>query len=306
MSPSLSARERFTAFRRSLPGTPRLTSQRVKARGLEFAVYHTDPHPDRPPLLCINGGLLYDHKLLWPALSPLAQHRQVFLYDQRGRGESQAPPGLQSAKIEHDAGDVVALREALGFRRWDVLGHSWGGGISMLAAERDREGIRRLVLVDSVGPTSGWLSGLHDRALERLSTSDRAVLQRLDPKALHDADPARHSAYSRAIYPAWFGDADLAQLFAPPRSESGTGAAVVARLRREGYDWRALVRAVQSSTLVIHGDSDLLPPDVARELVALIPRSQLALVPGAGHMPFWESPEQFFTLVEQFLSSPDR
>ncbi|MBL8961518.1 MAG: alpha/beta fold hydrolase [Gemmatimonadetes bacterium] len=302
MSTPGSARQRFTAFRRSLPRTPRLTAQRVVARGLEFAVYHTEPRPDRLPLLCVNGGLLYDHKLLWPALSPLAQHRQLFFFDQRGRGGSQPPPGVHAAKIEHDAGDVGALRQAIGFHQWDVLGHSWGGGIAMLAAERDRSGVRRLVLVNSVGPTSSWLDGLHDRALERLSPADRVVLHRLDPKALHVADPAVHSAYSRAIYPAWFGDADLAQLFAPPRSESRTGASVVSRLRREGYDWRSLVRAVHSEALVIHGESDLLPPAVARELVSLLPKSRLALIPGSGHMPFWEAPEPFFESVEQFLS----
>lgn len=259
---------------------------------------------DRPPLVCVNGGLLFSHKLLWPALSPLAQSRQLILYDQRGRGESQAPPGLHSARIEHDAGDLAALRHAVGFRRWDVLGHSWGGGIAVLGAERDREGVRRLVLVDAVGPTSSWLPAMHQAALERLSPSDRMVLQRLDPLKLQEGDPAAHSAYSRALYPAWFGDPDLAQLFAPPRSESRTGAAVAARLRRVGYDWTALVRGVQAETLVIHGERDLLPASVARQLVGLIPMARLELIPEAGHMPFWEAPEQFFHRVEKFLSHP--
>ena len=254
-----------------------------------------------PPLVCVNGGLLYDQKLLWPALSPLARHRQLVLYDQRGRGLSQAPPGPQVARIEHDAGDLLALREALGFRRWDVLGHSWGGGISVLGAERDREGVRRLVLVDSVGPTGWWLSSLHDAALQRLPATERAVLQRLDPASLAIPDPGLHSAYARAIYPAWFADAELAKLFAPPRSESRTGAAVVARLRKDGYDWTDLVRSVQASVIVIHGERDLLPPSVARELVALIPKSRLALIPDAGHMPFWEAPDEFFSLVDSFL-----
>ncbi|MGQ0648573.1 MAG: alpha/beta fold hydrolase [Gemmatimonadaceae bacterium] len=259
---------------------------------------------ERPPLVCVNGGLLYDHKLLWPALSPLAKERQLIFYDQRGRGASQAPPGLHTSKIEHDAGDLRALREALGFRRWDVLGHSWGGGIAALGAEQDRDGVGRLVLVDAVGPTSNWLPGLHALALERLGVSDRSVLQRLDPVKLQDGDPVAHSAYSRALYPAWFGDRDLAQLFAPPRSESRTGAAVASRLRRDGYDWTALVRGVHVPVLVIHGERDLLPLSVARELVALIPMSKLEVIPEAGHMPFWESPKLFFESVERFLSHP--
>ncbi|MCC6316983.1 MAG: alpha/beta fold hydrolase [Gemmatimonadaceae bacterium] len=300
----MSARERFAAWRRSLPRAPRLSNHRITARGLEFAVFMTPAVNGATPLACVNGGLIYGHRLLWPALSPLAERRQLIFWDQRGRGESQAPPGPRAARIEHDAGDVAALREAIGLRQWDLLGHSWGGGIAMLGAERDRTGVRRLVLVDSVGPTSSWLPHLHDAALQRLSPSDRVLLQRLNPADLTEPSPGVHSAYSRAIYPAWFGDADLAQLFAPPRSESATGSAVAARLRREGYDWRALVRGLQVASLVLHGERDLLPPSVARELVALIPGSRLELIPGAGHMPFWESPERFFSAVSQFLDLP--
>ncbi len=303
--PALSARERFIAFRRSLPRPPHLTRHRVSARGLDFAVYSTPEVSGTPPLVCVNGGLLFDHKLLWPALSPLAQRRQLFLYDQRGRGATAAPPGAHGARIEHDAGDLAALRDAIGLRQWDVLGHSWGGGIAMLGAERDRAGVRRLVLVNAVGPRSeSWLPHLHEAALARLDAPERAVLRHLDPVRLHDGDASAHSAYSRAIYPAWFADREMAQLFVPPRSESRTGAAVAARLRREGYDWTALVRAVHAETLVLHGGEDLLPPAVARELAALIPSARLSIIPGAGHMPFWEAPESFFALVESFLAPP--
>lgn len=302
MSVPLSPRERFIAFRRSLPHAPRLHHTRVAVRGLDFAVYTTPEVHGATPLVCVNGGLLFSHKLLWPALSPLAQRRQLIFYDQRGRGESGAPPGVQAARIEHDAGDLAALRTALGYRRWDVLGHSWGGGIAVLGAEQDRDGVRKLVLVDAVGPRSeSWLPHLHDAALARLAAPQRAVLQHIDPVTLLTGEPAAHSAYARAIYPAWFADPEMAQLFVPPRSESRTGAAVAARLRREGYDWTALVRAVQVEALVLHGADDLLPTSVARELVALLPNARLSIIPQAGHMPFWEQPEAFFGRVEQFL-----
>jgi len=305
MSAEPSARERFIAYRRSLPRPPVLAERRVTMRGLEFGVFVTPEVIGVPPLVCVNGGLLFGHRLLWPALAPLALRRQLIFYDQRGRGSSSAPPGAQAARIEHDAGDLAELRRALGFRRWDVLGHSWGGGIALLGTEQDREGVRRLVLVNSVGPRSeSWLPHIHDAALSRLAASDRAVLQHIPPAALHEPDPSTHSAYSRAIYPAWFSDRTMAAMFAAPRSQSRTGAAVAARIRRDGYDWTALVRAVQAETLVIHGGDDLLPPSVARELVALLLKSTLSIIPSAGHMPFWESPEVFFPQVESFLGRP--
>ena len=305
------SRDRFTAYRRSLPRPPRLTRETVRVRGLDLAVFRTPEVPGTVPLLCVNGGLLFDHRLIWPALSPLAARRQLVLYDQRGRGASQAPPGVRAARIEHDAGDVPALRAALGLEAWDVLGHSWGGGIAMLAAALDPAATRRLVLVDPVGARSeGWLDELHDRALLRLDDPQRALLDAASDAIAEAAstvaadDPAHLSAYAAALYPAWFADRDLATLFTPPRSTSRTGAAVSARLRREGYDWRDRLRGLPVPTLVIHGEEDLVPVETARETVALLGNATLELLPGAGHLPFWEAPEPFFALVERFLGAP--
>jgi proline iminopeptidase len=299
------ARDRLTAFKRSQPRTPRLAQRIVRARGLAFAVFISPEIPDRPPLLCVNGGMLYSHALLWPALAPLAADRQLVLYDQRGRGMSQASPAPRSSRIEYDAGDIPALRDALGLARWDILGHSWGGGIAMLAAERDAIGVRRLVLVDAVGPTSNWVPQLHGDAVARLDGAERERLGVLDPLALLADDAATHAEYGRALYPAYFADREFSRMFAPPREESATGAAVAARLRRNGYDWRVVLPRIAAATLVVHGAQDLLPPRLARETAALIPRSTLLLIEGAGHMPFWEQPELFFRGVRAFLDRPD-
>ncbi len=298
----MTARQRFLAFRRAAPRAPHLEHATVRARGLDFAVFSTPPVPGVPPLLCINGGMVYSHILLWPALSPLAVRRQLILYDLRGRGRSQAPPGTRAARIEHDALDVRALREALGIPQWDVLGHSWGGAIAMLGAAEDPEGVRNLVLVDAVGLTPEWLDALHGVALSRLTGEARAQLAAFDPALLHDPEPGRQAEYNRALYPAWFHDGEMGALFAPPLARSETGAAVVARLRREGFDWRGAAARIRARTLLVHGTSDMIPVAQAERTTATISGAQLHLIPGAGHMPFWEQSTLFFAAVEEFLA----
>ena len=297
------SRQSFLAFRRSLGPTPRLERMSVRVRGIELAVWTSPPVARAVPLLLVNGGLLYGHALLWPALSPLAVGRQIILYDQRGRGESQPPADPGSARLGDDADDVGALRRALGIRQWDILGHSWGGLIAMLGAARDAGGTRRVVTVDAVGPTSAWMPGLHDVTLERASDEDRAILQRTHGR-LGEADPALHAEHSRAAYPSWFADRAFATYFTPPASASVTGAAIAAHLRREGYDFRQELRALSAPTLVLHGERDALSAAVALELSELLPRARYVLLPDAGHMPFWEAPERFFTLVADFLAVP--
>ena len=275
----------------------------MTARGLEFAVFTSPAVGDALPLLCINGGLHFGHDVLWPALSPLAERRQLVFYDQRGRGKSQQPPGPRSARIEHDAGDVSAIRIVLGIDRWNVLGHSWGGAIAMLAAAQDQEAIGRLVLVDAVGANSDWLESLHPRALARLTGDQRDTLEKLDPALLHVDDISAHAAYTSALYPAWFADRSFGAIFSSPRANSPTGAAVAARLRREGYDFSEMVRAIHAPTLLIHGAEDIVDVSVAMKNAALIGGAKVRVIPHSGHMPFWEAPEEFFRAVEEFLGA---
>lgn len=297
-------RSRFLEFRRSLPRTPRLERQTVRVRGGSLAVFTSPPVVGSlPPLVCVNGGMLFDHSMLWPALSPLAAGRQVVLYDQRGRGDSDPPSNSAAWTIDEDAADLAALRRALGIRRWDILGHSWGGGISMLAAASDPMGVRRLVLVDAVGATSAWMQPMRSAVLSRLNGDELAAYEAIRDDALYVADPKSHSDHTRAAYPAWFADQEFARFFTPPEGVSETGAAVLAHLRRDGYDWRERLRALSAPTLVIQGEQDPLPAESSREVARLLPTAEFSLVPDAGHMPFWEAPERFFELVLSFLDA---
>jgi proline iminopeptidase len=244
--------------------------------------------------------MLYDHSMLWPALSPLAAKRQVILYDQRGRGASSTPPDPSEATIDDDAADLGALRRALGIRRWDVLGHSWGGGIAMLGTARDLAGVGKLVLVNAVGPTSNWMSTLRMNVLARVDGEQHDFVAATTEEMLGVPEPSLHSNYSRAVYPAWFADREMAARFAPPDARSETGTAVLARLRR-GYDWSRAVHEISVPTLVIHGQEDALPVTVSLENSNIIPTARRELVAGAGHMPFWEAPHRFFALVDSFL-----
>ncbi len=245
--------------------------------------------------------MIFDHGMLWPALSPLAAHRQVILYDLRGRGESSAPSDAANSSIEDDADDLGALRRALGVRQWDVLGHSWGGGIAMLGVARDPGGTRRLITVDAVGPTSDWIPTLRKNAIARLSGETRNRLERIDEASLTSSDPEIHAEQTQAIYPAWFVDSEMPRRFALPKVLNRTGSAVLARLRAQHYDWRQELSNLSVPVLVLHGELDPLPVETSRQLASIIPAARHAVIPDAGHMPFWEAPDVFFPIVQQFL-----
>ncbi len=301
-----SAKDRLAHWRRSRPRTPPLERQTIRVRGLDFVVRSSPPVSGRAPLVAINGGLIFGHDLLWPTFAPFAEYQQVILYDQRGRGGTTTPPGAHAARIEHDALDLQALREALDIPIWDIAAHSWGAGIGLLGAANDPSGVRRIVTFGSVGPTSRWLPGLHARALAMLLSRDRRkeyeALALLDPSALTRDDPETHAHYSRALYPAYFHD-DTAILGPPPLSISTTGAAVSARLRREGYDWRDVLSNIKAPVLLIHGEQDCVPVEESEAHATILAQAHVVRVPHCGHMPFFEWPSLVFEAALRFLSA---
>ena len=138
-------------------------------------------------------------------------------------------------------------------------------------------------------------------ALHRQTVGVRGLRLAADAAvALSVPDPAIHDAHALAIYQSWFANRELAELFAPPRSDSLTGAAVAAQLRRNGYDRRAILSALSTPALVFHGTEDVPPSWVGKELAAVSPQARLTLIPDSGHMSFWEAPETFFPAVELF------
>jgi proline iminopeptidase len=166
--------------------------------------------------------------------------------------------------------------------------------------------VRRLVLVNAVGVTSRWLMPLHAAGLERLrhgaDTEAYARLAAMDLRTLESPDLAAHVAYTQAYFPAWFADQHFARSVTPPAGDSTTGAVVVARLRREGYDWTERLRDLVVPALVVHGAADVLPLSEAEHTTRFLRRARLVPIADAGHNPFWEAPDAFFHAVDAFLA----
>lgn len=73
----------------------------------------------------------------------------------------------------------------------------------------------------------------------------------------------------------------------------------------ERSDQRARLSELTLPVHVICGDSDrITPPDLSREMAALLSSAQLTLVPGAGHMLPFENPSSIIDAIQGLLS-PD-
>ncbi|MFN8170175.1 MAG: alpha/beta hydrolase [Candidatus Nanopelagicales bacterium] len=99
---------------------------------------------DRPTVLAVHG-VTANHRA-WNAVVAEAPDLDILAPDLRGRGRSSALPG--PAGLPQHADDLVALLDHLGLDRVVVAGHSMGGLVSVVLADRHPDRVERLVLVD--------------------------------------------------------------------------------------------------------------------------------------------------------------
>jgi proline iminopeptidase len=72
------------------------------------------------------------------------------------------------------------------------------------------------------------------------------------------------------------------------------------------YDLLPRLRSLGIPTLVIAGEDDFIPPDVARHLAAAIPGARMQVVEKCGHFAYLECPGDVRRAVNELLKGPSR
>jgi pimeloyl-ACP methyl ester carboxylesterase len=127
------------------------------------------------PAVFVHGSFGWGEET-WREQHPLADDYRLLLVDRRGFGAS--PPDGR-VDFERDAGDVAAL---LGDGA-HLVGHSYGGVVSLLAAAHRPEAVRSLVLIEP--PAFGVARG--DPAVE-------ALIRNIESAARGTRDPSEYRA----------------------------------------------------------------------------------------------------------------
>lgn len=251
-----------------------------------------------PPLLLIHGliGYSFSWRFNWTALAP---HATLFAVDLLGTGYSDRSPTLD-CRLPAAAGRLLRFLDDQKIESADVLGTSHGGGLAMTLAAMAEGRVRRLILVAPVNPWSrhGRLlapllaripgGGRLQPLVTRLGPLHRFLLRRQygDPRRISPGTLEGYRAafqipgtldYARRILDGW--RADLRELE------------------------RILPRIAHIPTLLVWGSRDgVVSPASARPLLTNFVHAELAMLEGAGHVPYEEVPEEFNRAVIGFLA----
>nr|WP_255494663.1 alpha/beta hydrolase [Luteibacter sp. Sphag1AF] len=129
-------------------------------------------NPDGEPLVMLHGWL--DNASSFDLLAPLLATRfRVIALDLPGHGHSDhLPAGVDYHYIDYVRGALAAV-DALGLPRFHLLGHSLGAGVATLLAVAAPERVRRLLLIEGLGPLGDDGSRTLDRFRDALSAPPR-------------------------------------------------------------------------------------------------------------------------------------
>ena len=233
------------------------------------------------PLLLVHG-LGYARWGWEPVLEGLARSFEVILFDNRGIGESEAPPGpYTAAELAADAAQVL---DQAGVERAHVVGSSLGGMVAQELALSHPERVDRLVLA-STHPGVTKAHPMPQRTVDLMTSgaSLRAFVENAlepDPRPELVERILEHRERTAQPFEAW-------------AAQAAAGATFDAGERLGG---------LAASTLVQTGDGDVVvDPRNSELLTELIPDARLSVFPGTGHLFFWQEPDRFVAELEEFL-----
>ncbi|GGH47499.1 alpha/beta fold hydrolase [Microbacterium album] len=237
--------------------------------------------PAAPLRALLVHGLGSSAALMWRFGTELAHEGwHATAVDLRGHGD--APRALDYSVAAY-AGDVARVRPGDG-DAWDVvIGHSLGGAASTVAAAADPGWTRRLVLVDPALFVGERDAGIIRRSQERTFADNRIEAVREEHPQWHPHDlELKVAAVARAS--RWAVE--------QTSSQNAT------------WDVRDAARRLRVPTHVLGADPrvySLFTGEVAEAVLASNPAITMTIVPGAGHSPHRDKPEDTLRLLREAL-----
>lgn len=243
------------------------------------------------PVIIMHG--LFGSLANWRGVArSLSDTYRVINLDLRNHGRSPWAPGLSYSDM---ADDVLRLMDRLGLERAKLIGHSLGGKLAMVLADREPERFTRMVVVD-IAPKAypAWHQDVF------------AALRAVDLGAIDSRETAR-AQMARHVF-----DPEVRAFLTANLIHDVAGA-------KAGWHWRfnldELERAYPETSQMpeLHGffcgpalfirgaGSAYIEPSDEPLMARHFPGSCLCTLPRAKHWPHVEDPQGFLQAVRRFF-----
>lgn len=231
--------------------------------GLTFDV--TDVGPEEGRVVIVLHGFPEDRHC-WDAVGAAltgAGYR-LLAPDQRGYSPGARPKGRRSYAMSELDADVLALADAAGADRFDVVGHDWGGAVAWDLAGRNPDRVRTVTVLSTPHPRAFQASML--RSSQLFHSWYMAFFQ--IPRIPEAGFRARGGRQMEASLRRSGLDPSSASRYAARFAEPGAMTGPVNWYRAVAFGARSPTPLVQVPSLYIWSDNDRFLTRKAAELTA--------------------------------------
>lgn len=231
-----------------------------------------------------------DSRMWNPMRSALSEVADVITPDQRGLGQAALPE--EPADLDAVADDVLALLDARGIESAVVGGCSMGGYVGMALLRRAPHRVSGLLLIDTRPDADD-----DERTATRLAMAERVERDGVDwlPDTVL---PGLLATGTPDVNPELASRLRVVIAEQPPAGVAWAQRAMAAR--RDSSD---VLRGYDGPALVVVGERDAIcPPELAREMAALLPAGELVELPGCGHLSPVEAPDEVAAAITDWLT----
>ena len=267
------------------------------------------------PVIVLHGGPDFDHSYFLPDLDRLKDTFRLIYYDQRGRGKSAENVRPEDVSLVSDLDDIDRVRKHVRLNSVVLLGHSWGTVLALEYALRNPTRVSHLILMNPAPASTADLTAFRKIYLQKVGAEmdqQRAIVA---SAAYQSGDPEAVAARYRIHFkPALARAEDYEKLMRTMheafKSQGAQGIvkarAVEDRLMRDtwdipGYDLMPKLHSLRIPTLVIAGDHDFFPDEVAGHIAQALPNAQLVTMKDCGHFAFLECPDAVRNALVDFF-----
>lgn len=233
-------------------------------------------------------GHPFNHTMWKYQVPRFSKDHRLIMPDLRGYGQTDVTPGR--VMLDEMALDILHLLGALKIDTAVFCGLSMGGQIVLDFYRLFPEKVTALVIVDS--DARGETPESREQRLQKAEGIIKTGMRQHTDETIHQYIAAA-SLTNKPVY---------SHLYEMMSTTSAEGAAAAHRGRAERRDHQPILSRIVVPSLIVVGEEDSFTPEpIARMMSDNIPGAQLAVIPGAGHLPNMEAPEQFNNILYDFL-----
>jgi proline iminopeptidase len=256
------------------------------------------------PLLIINGGPGMNSNGFEDMAKTLAKSQETIIYDQRGTGKSKLTK-LDSTTVSMQlmVDDIESLRKHLKIKKWNILGHSFGGMLASYYATIYPNSINKLVLSSSGGVDLSLLKGKN--LIEAgLNQSQKDSLNYWNDKIEKgDTTHVARLGRGRAMAPAYVYNQKYVSVIAERLTQSNMSlnGLLWGDMQKMNFDCKPKLQHFKNPVLIIQGKEDIISNEIGELAHKTYPNSTLILLEHSKHYGWLDASDKYFSEINSFL-----